>query len=191
MQPDRRYGSEIYKDVEIIWDEDHDERIKLFIDGLSPMERLDLAMCGEREGGIELYWKTDGPERFKSMDSVHIPGDDWPIDRQYHWVGNRNPLKIMAKLNNYECKSHVEINSDGNWNGYVVFPTQKNNFKVNAKAIYNGAALFDNHYFLVHGEVKVFNINSDTENLKIEFIGMKAMMKPTEALSEKPESFID
>ena len=185
------YGSEIYKDVEIIWDEDRDQRIKFFIDQLPDMERLDLAMCEENEGGITLYWKTDGPERFKSMDFVHIPGDDWNIDKQYHWVQNRDPLKTTAKLNNSKGKSHVTVNSDGNWNGYILFPNHKNNFKINNKAFYSGPATFDKHYFLIYGGVKIFSIVSDGLEIKVEFIGIKTMMKPTEELSEKPESFIE
>lgn len=81
------HGYEVYKDVVIIWDEDHDERIKTFIDDLQENDRDNLVMCNESEGDLTLWWFNEIPQSFQSKDGVTVEGDYWNIFQQYHWIG--------------------------------------------------------------------------------------------------------
>jgi hypothetical protein len=82
------YGYEVYKDVVIVWDEDHDPRIKNFIDDLSHDDRDNLIMCGESKGDLTLWWAYQVPESFQEKKSVSVANNDsWNIEHRFHWVG--------------------------------------------------------------------------------------------------------
>ena len=69
-----------YKGIKIIWDEDYDKRIYIFIDSLKCPMREHLVRCGESKGGLSLYWDNFIPMDFKYGGMVEIYDDGEYVD---------------------------------------------------------------------------------------------------------------
>jgi hypothetical protein len=81
--PHRCTGISTHKGVLVLWDEDKDDRVIGFLDGMTDAERNNLAAIHECEGMVNLYWRHYIPSRF-AVGQVMIPCDVWTAE---HYVG--------------------------------------------------------------------------------------------------------
>lgn len=88
-----KYGTEIYKGTKIIWDEDHDERIYIFIDDLkAKYPDVFLYSCYEHKARLELVFKNYIPLEYQQGKQIEVidrscrdehygeDRDDWYIE---------------------------------------------------------------------------------------------------------------
>lgn len=114
---DKRFGSTEYKGVKIYWDEDKDERIYNFIDGLGEENIRDLRMVQEHDGSLIIVC-TDYIGISES-EYVNVCGDEWfVVDLQLvpeiwityedylkseHWDNVKSDFKEFSKIYNGVC----------------------------------------------------------------------------------------
>jgi len=124
-----------YKNVNIIWDEDHDERIYTFVNSLSDEEREELSWANERKGSLMLGWKRKIPERFKELVGVEVEGDFWGIYEQTIEHSNITEeiieiARIVSIEDRYKilkrqkwrcnfCNTRLKFSQNSDWNGEI------------------------------------------------------------------------
>jgi len=72
------YGYEEYKDVLVIWDEDHDKRILRVIDKWNKKQRENVLAIQEHEAGLTVIFK-----HYKSFDEIDIEHDCFTVCDYY------------------------------------------------------------------------------------------------------------
>lgn len=75
------YGFTIYRNVIVVWDEDQDSRIFLFIDELDDRECKHLIAAYESEGGLKLLWDDyqNIPTFLHDGQGSQVDSDWWTI----------------------------------------------------------------------------------------------------------------
>ena len=81
------HGISTYHEVIVVWDEDYDTRVLLFIDDLPYYIKKELFAVHEREGHLILVWKDKIPNRYFG-DKIDVRNgiekedgeDTWTID---------------------------------------------------------------------------------------------------------------
>jgi hypothetical protein len=74
---DKRFGCSEYKNVKVYWDEDKDERIFKFIDGLEGKHLKNLRMVQEHEANLIII--AVGDIGLKEGVEIEVDGDAWFI----------------------------------------------------------------------------------------------------------------
>jgi hypothetical protein len=71
----------IYRGVLVQWDEDFDNRVLRFIDGLDEYYKMRLVAVNENEGCLRLLWSEKVPFGYAEGDGVTVDGDYWSIQQ--------------------------------------------------------------------------------------------------------------
>jgi hypothetical protein len=107
----RYNGFSFYKDVIIVWDEDTDNRIVLFLDSLDETQLDNLICVSEAEGGLTLIWarelenQSPYPQDVEISDPNNWGDDSWNIEnvfleKDFEMIKDREEKLIFQPLFN-------------------------------------------------------------------------------------------
>lgn len=73
------YAASFYRGVLLIHDRDADDRLERLVDAMADDDRDQLALAGDRAGGLVLRWVDAVPGGWREGDAIDVDGLRWVI----------------------------------------------------------------------------------------------------------------